>query len=64
MRGAANDRANFYSKALGAGGTKGWMTQNDVRALEDMDRDPDPEADKLPQPTNAQPAPAGQEATQ
>ena len=56
MRGAANDRASFYAKALGAGGTKGWMTQNDIRALEDMDRDPDPEADKLPQPTNAKPA--------
>lgn len=58
MRGAANDRANFYAKALGAGGTKGWMTQNDVRGFEDMDRDPDPEADKLPQPTNRAPASA------
>ena len=61
MRGAANDRANFYAKGLGAGGTKGWLTQNDVRGLEDMDRDPDPEADKLPQPTNAQPAPKAPE---
>lgn len=61
MRGAATDRAEFYAKALGSGGTKGWLTQNDVRALEDMDRDPDPEADKLPQPTN-KPLPATADA--
>jgi HK97 family phage portal protein len=53
MRGAVKDRAEYYSRALGSGGTKGWMTQNDVRALEEMDRSDDPEADKLPQPTNA-----------
>ncbi len=58
MRGAANDRANFYSKGLGAGGTKGWLTQNDVRRLEDMDPSNDPEADKLPQPTAKAPAAA------
>jgi HK97 family phage portal protein len=51
MRGAADARANFYAKALGSGGTKGWMTQNEVRDSEDMDRSDDPEADKLPQPT-------------
>lgn len=50
MRGAAKDRAEFYAKALGSGGGKGWMTQNDVRDFEDMDRVSDPEADKLPQP--------------
>jgi HK97 family phage portal protein len=56
MRGAAKDRAEYYAKALGSGGTKGWMTQNDVRNLEDMDRSDDPKADELPQPT-AVPAP-------
>jgi HK97 family phage portal protein len=55
MRGAAKDRGEFYAKALGAGGTKGWMTQNEIRALEEMDPSDDPEADKLPQPTNATP---------
>lgn len=50
MRGAAKDRADFYAKALGAGGGKGWMTQNDIRSLEELDRSDDPEADKLPQP--------------
>lgn len=51
MRGAAADRAKFYSMGLGSGGTKGWLTQNDVRDFEEMDRSDDPEADKLPQPT-------------
>lgn len=55
MRGASKDRAEFYAKALGSGGTKGWMTQNDVRSLEDLNRSEDPEADKLPQPTTRQP---------
>ena len=53
MRGAAKDRAEYFAKALGSGGTKGWLTQNQVRALEEMDRDDDPEADKLPQPIAA-----------
>lgn len=51
MRGAARDRSDFYSKALGSGGTKGWMTQNDVRRAEDMDPIDDPAANELPQPT-------------
>ncbi|OLP56662.1 phage portal protein [Rhizobium rhizosphaerae] len=37
MRGAAKDQAEYYAKALGSGGAAGWMTQNEVRALEDMD---------------------------
>jgi len=38
MRGAAKDRAEFYTKALGAGGHgTAWMTPNEVRALEEMD---------------------------
>lgn len=54
MRGAAKDRAEFYSKALGAGGHgTAWMTANDVRALEDMDRIDDPAADRLPAPAAA-----------
>lgn len=51
MRGAAKDRGEFYAKALGSGGSKGWMTQNDVRSLEELDRIDDPEADKLAQPS-------------
>lgn len=49
MRGAAKDRGDFYAKALGSGGTKGWMTQNEVRELEELNPSNDPEADLLPQ---------------
>ncbi len=54
MRGAAKDRGEFYAKALGSGGSKGWMTQNDVRALEELDRSDDPLADELAQPMGGQ----------
>lgn len=56
MRGTAKDRAEFYAKALGSGGTKGWMTQNEIRSLEDMDPIDDPKADELPQPTAKPPS--------
>lgn len=36
MRGAAKDRGEFYAKALGAGGTPAWMTQDEVRGLEEL----------------------------
>ena len=36
MRGAHADRAAYYSKALGAGGSPAWMTQDEVRSLEEM----------------------------
>lgn len=54
MRGAARDRAEFYSRALGAGGSQGWMTANEVRALEEMKKHPD--GDTLPKPSTSQPA--------
>lgn len=37
LRGAAKDRAEYYAKGLGSGGSDGWLTPNDVRDLEDMD---------------------------
>ncbi|MAU22553.1 MAG: phage portal protein [Martelella sp.] len=52
MRGAAKDRAEYYSRGLGSGGVKGWLTQNDVREMEEMNRSDDPDADRLPQPSN------------
>lgn len=51
MRGAAKDRAEFYSKALGSGGSPAWMTQDEVRAEEDLNA-MGGEAAKLPKPTN------------
>lgn len=37
MRGAAKDRAEFYAKALGSGGSAAWLTQNEIRGLEEFD---------------------------
>ena len=51
LRAAAKDRAEYYSRALGAGGAPGWMTQNEVRALDDLP--PLPGGDKLSQPPAA-----------
>lgn len=36
MRGSAKDRAEYFSKALGAGGSPAWMTQDEVRGLEEL----------------------------
>lgn len=63
MRGAAKDRAEFYAKALGSGGGKGWLSQNDVRDLEDLDPSDDEGANALPQPVGAAPAPVNSENT-
>ena len=38
MRGAAKDRADYYTKALGGGGHgTAWMTPNEVRELDELD---------------------------
>ena len=52
LRGASQDRAAFYQAALGAGGSPAWMTQNEVRALENLN--PVDEGDNLPIPLNTQ----------
>ncbi len=60
LRGSVKDRADYYSKALGAGGSPAWMTQDEVRSLEELN----PlggDAARLPIATNVpapQPAPA------
>ena len=36
LRGASKERAEYFSRALGAGGSPAWMTQNEVRALEEL----------------------------
>lgn len=51
MRGASADRATFYSKALGSGGSPAWMTQDEVRAEEDLNAKGG-DAGDLPKPTN------------
>lgn len=38
LRGSMKDQADFFAKALGAGGQEPWMTQNEVRDVLDMPR--------------------------
>lgn len=51
MRGASKDRAEYYAKALGSGGSPAWMTQDEVRALEELNPQGG-RAAELPIPTN------------
>lgn len=61
LRGAMKDQAEYFSKALGAGGGKGWLTQNDVRRR--VGENPLPDGDDLPQPaTSAAPAGTGSDS--
>jgi HK97 family phage portal protein len=53
MRGDMAGRAAYYSQALGSGGGRGWMTQNEVRELEEQDRMDG--GDELPSPAAAAP---------
>lgn len=55
MRGATAGQGEYFAKALGAGGGKGWLTQNDVREILDLDRSDEPQANELPQSTGEPP---------
>lgn len=37
LRASAKDRAEYYAKSLGSGGSPAWMTQDEIRALEEQD---------------------------
>lgn len=50
LRGTLKDQADFFAKALGAGGQAPWMTQNEVREVSDLPRSNDENADKLRNP--------------
>jgi HK97 family phage portal protein len=56
LHGSMEAEAEYFAKALGSGGTRGWMTQNQVRALKDWN--PLPGGDELPMATNAVALPA------
>lgn len=49
LRGAAKDRAEYYAKALGSGGSPAWMTQDEIRGLEELNP-MGGEASELPKP--------------
>jgi HK97 family phage portal protein len=51
MRGAHKDRAEYFAKALGAGGAPAWMTQDEVRALDELNP-MGGDAARLREPTN------------
>lgn len=51
MRGSMRDRSEFYAKALGAGGAPAWITQDEIRALEELNPMGGAAA-RLPEPTN------------
>lgn len=36
LRGSKKDQAEYFAKALGSGGSAGWMNQNEVRALNEL----------------------------
>ncbi|WP_084267700.1 phage portal protein [Azohydromonas lata] len=65
LHGAMQDRAEYFAKALGAGGSPAWMTQDEVRGLEELNPMGGAAA-KLPVPTNVgggQPQPAANDDT-
>lgn len=51
LRGSHKDRSEYFKAALGAGGSPAWMTQDEVRALEELNP-MGGEAAKLPIATN------------
>lgn len=50
MRGTLKDQADYFSKALGAGGHRPWHYQNEVRDLVDYPESDDPQANSLRNP--------------
>lgn len=47
LRGTLKDQADFFAKALGSGGSKPFMKQNEVRDRLDLPKSDDPEAESL-----------------
>lgn len=56
LRGAIKDQGDYFAKALGAGGSPAWMTQDEVRELLEMNP-MGGDAAQLPVATNLPPAP-------
>ncbi|MDR5776550.1 MULTISPECIES: phage portal protein [unclassified Caballeronia] len=64
LRGTLNDQANFFAKALGAGGHAPWMSQNEVRDLSNLPKSRDAQADLLRNPMTQKRKGRGDESTQ
>lgn len=61
LRGSTTERADYYSKALGSGGSPAWMTQDEVRSLEELNPFGG-DAAELPVATNTPAPPPAPEA--
>jgi HK97 family phage portal protein len=55
LRGSMKDQAEFFARALGSGGGKPWMTQNEVREAFDQNRHPDGDDLDTPAPEPVKP---------
>ncbi len=55
MRGTADTRAKYYQAMLGSTGQKGWGSQNEVRALEEMNLSDEAAADDIKPPEGPKP---------
>jgi HK97 family phage portal protein len=50
LRGTLKDQADFFTKALGAGGHNPWMKVNEVRKLQELPKSSEPVAETLESP--------------
>lgn len=55
LRGAQKDRSEYYSRALGSGGGPAWMTQDEVRDLEELNPFGGPASELPPNPNSTRP---------
>ncbi|WP_434642651.1 hypothetical protein [Achromobacter piechaudii] len=51
MRGTLKDQADYFAKALGAGGHQPWHTANEIRDLAEYPADEDPKFNSLGHPS-------------
>lgn len=63
LRGTLKDQADYFAKALGAGGHQGWHHVNEVRDLLDYPADPDPKFNRPPEPMGQKASNEPQKAT-
>lgn len=54
LRGSLKDQAEYLAKALGAGGSRPWMSQNEARDYVGLSASDDPDADSLKNPMTQQ----------
>jgi HK97 family phage portal protein len=62
MRGTLKDQADFFSKALGAGGHSPWMSQNEIRGLSELPESTEKDTDSLKNPMTQQGKPQDEPA--